>query len=540
MQSDMRTQFYQKGKLFLCFFLVIFSVTLTAQNASISLKDYDLKGNVKEVSEIVVDYDTWKKTARTRLHKTYTFNRQGFIVSTKSDPEAFGGNNYVYEGSYSYNNNHTELTYTTKTFNHGVEEKDKTYTGKYDLVKTNIGYLKDLKSNPSIKRNSKGEITDYSWYSYTNPPYASSLYTFEYKNGVIYETNTSLVKSRFDANGVKIYDFVLLSPNYYYYNQDGFLYKQVFYPSGKVTYYYFEYIKDNRGNWIQKRKYIYYPDITKRWDIKEIEYRKITYHDGVTTGSDVFNQNDLDQALANEVNLTKWTDNPWAADQRVENQGCVKGNCVDGFGKWNYEDGFYEGFFKNGKRDGYGMYQWNDQSLLTVLWANDMANGFGLYSVKHDPNFRHYLGYFKDGKFNGKGRVLRENVEVGIYKNGALETRMNFNNNNITSGCTAGDCQNGYGRYIFDNGDQFNGFFVNGVQSSGGYTFKAGGNYSGEFNASGQFHGYGSYVEANNSLHIGYWLNGVLHGKGLHYDNVKKQYNVGIWQNGVLIERYDY
>src|SRR5690606_15700511 len=303
---------------------------------------------------------------------------------------------FIYETSYSYKNNHKEMIENNKTFLNNVEQKEKARSETYNLIKTSIGYIKDFKPAPSIKRNTKGEITNYTWYS-PNSTYGSSAYTFEYKDGYIYETKTAFGTVRYNANGLEIYNFIIGAPSYFYYNSDGFLYKKVYYPLSTAVYDYYEYIKDSRGNWIQKRKYVYYTTSSKKWEIKEIEYRKITYQDGLVTGSDSFNQSDLNQALTTQTNLPIWTDDPWAIDRRQANQGCEKGDCQNGFGKYNYENGSYEGFFKNGKKHGMGNYLWNDSSLYLGHWENDQMNGFGFYSKTNDPNFKNYFGYFKNG-----------------------------------------------------------------------------------------------------------------------------------------------
>lgn len=519
---------------------LFYSTLLQGQNASLTLKDYNLKGNIKEVAEAVVAYDSWRKEARTRLNKTYRFDRQGFLTYIESDPEAFQGNDYIYETLYVYNNNYSEMIITSNTFNNGAQEIDKESVEVYNLIKTGIGYLQDYKASPSIKRNSKGEITDYTWYS-PKSSFGNSIYTFEYKEGHIYETKTALVTSRYNTNGVKIYDYVLASPSYYYYNEDGFLYKKIYYPLAGAVYDYYEYIKDNRGNWVQKRKYTFYTGSSGKWDIKEIEYRKITYQDGVITGSNVFNQRDLDQALAKQSTLPVWTDDPRAIDNRMANQGCIKGNCQDGFGKWNYENGMYEGFFKNGKKQGMGNYQWNDGSIYIGHWNNDTMDGYGFYSAKDNPDLNHYFGYFKNGNFEGKGASDKvSKFERGIYKNGSLITAMNFYDNKIQQGCTAGDCQNGFGRFIFNNGDNFTGFFVNGVQTSGTYVFSAGGSYSGEFNVSGQFHGQGFFLDTSKTMYYGNWHNGSLNGLGLKFEETTNTYSPGIWTNGNLTQLFQF
>lgn len=524
-----------------CLLVFILSPAISiAQNASLTLSDYNLKGNVKEVSEAVFDYDNWKKESKRRTLKLLKFDSKGFITYLKSDPIPYKDEDFIYETSYTYKNNHTEMVENNKTFLNNVEQKEKARNETYNLIKTSIGYIKDYKPSPSIKRNPKGDITNYTWYS-PNSNFGSSSYTFEYKDGYIYETKTALVTSKYNSNGLKTYDFVLASPSYFYYNSDGFLNKKVYYPLSTAVYDYYEYIKDNRGNWVQKRRYVYYTNSGKKWDIKEIHYRKITYQDGLVTGSDVFNQNDLNQALTTQINLPVWTDDPWAIDRRQANQGCEKGDCQNGFGKYNYENGTYEGFFKNGKKHGMGNYQWNDNSIYMGNWENDQMSGYGFYSKTNDPNFKNYFGYFKNGNFDGKGYMDKSSsYERGIYQNGTLVTPMNFYTNKVDRGCTAGDCQNAFGRFVFDNGDSFDGFFVNGVQTFGTYRFKAGGSYNGEFNNAGQFHGKGFYLDSQKNIFYGNWQNGSLNGLGVQYEEATKKYKPGVWSNGTITQTYDY
>jgi len=142
-------------------------------------------------------------------------------------------------------------------------------------------------------------------------------------------------------------------------------------------------------------------------------------------------------------------------------EGCVRGDCENGWGKYDYgEAGHYDGFWKNGLRNGYGLYKWKDGSKYIGNWLNDKMYDYGVYLAENGDNI---IGQYKDGQLNGLGTTLiNDKYEQGIYSNGDLVTKYNFYSNDTTTGCTAGDCQNKYGRYKYDNGDVFTGFFKNG------------------------------------------------------------------------------
>jgi len=55
--------------------------------------------------------------------------------------------------------------------------------------------------------------------------------------------------------------------------------------------------------------------------------------------------------------------------------GCISGNCDNGYGKFIYTDGIeYLGFWKEGKRDGYGTLTITNEPI-SVDYTNDLKNG---------------------------------------------------------------------------------------------------------------------------------------------------------------------
>lgn len=85
-----------------------------------------------------------------------------------------------------------------------------------------------------------------------------------------------------------------------------------------------------------------------------------------------------------------------------------------------------------------------------------------------------------------------------------------------TRGCVEGDCFNGAGKFLFANGDKFNGYWTNGIRNDyGRYDWKNGDWYLGDFkndsiSGSGSFHFAGG--EVVNGKWQGYKLIGVDNG----------------------------
>ena len=83
-----------------------------------------------------------------------------------------------------------------------------------------------------------------------------------------------------------------------------------------------------------------------------------------------------------------------------------------------------------------------------------------------------------------------------------------------SNGCVSGNCVNGKGKYVYANGDIYEGDFVNGKrEGQGTYTNKYGNYYTGEWKNDKQ-NGYGKeYVKATNAVREGTWKDGVFVGK---------------------------
>ena len=102
--------------------------------------------------------------------------------------------------------------------------------------------------------------------------------------------------------------------------------------------------------------------------------------------------------------------------------------------------------------------------------------------------------------------------------------------------CVGGDCQNGKGVYVFDNGDTYSGDFSNGkFNGQGKYTYKSGASYEGSYK-NHQSSGKGEYTYSQKSDKLNYagdFSQGKYNGQGvLTYKNGEKQ--DGEWINDVF------
>lgn len=82
--------------------------------------------------------------------------------------------------------------------------------------------------------------------------------------------------------------------------------------------------------------------------------------------------------------------------------------------------------------------------------------------------------------------------------------------------CIEGNCFTGSGKFIFKNGDNYNGAWLKGkMDGQGSYTWKNGDVYKGAF-IEGEMEGRGSMTWKNGDRYIGTWEHSKMQGRG-HY-----------------------
>jgi len=212
--------------------------------------------------------------------------------------------------------------------------------------------------------------------------------------------------------------------------------------------------------------------------------------------------------------------------------GCLNGDCDEGYGmKYYTGNDRYFGYFRNGKRDGYGAYYWDDGTVWVGQFNQNLLTGYGSYFF---PTGEKYVGYFIDSKRNGWG--INYDPYTGVKKIGFWE-----DNNLVTSkstmikvgavgGCISGDCKNGFGKYVYNNG-YYEGNFKNGYRNgTGKYFYDIGDFYQGTFKDN-KFNGKGIYYYTNGQRYDGEWKDQRNHGKGqmFHFGGLPEE---GYWNEG--------
>ena len=88
--------------------------------------------------------------------------------------------------------------------------------------------------------------------------------------------------------------------------------------------------------------------------------------------------------------------------------GKVKEGKKEGQGIYKFNNGeTYIGEFKNDLREGIGIYYYKDGSSYNGNWKKDKKHGYGIYSY---PDNEAYVGEWKYGKYDGLG--------IFFYRNG--------------------------------------------------------------------------------------------------------------------------
>ncbi len=263
--------------------------------------------------------------------------------------------------------------------------------------------------------------------------------------------------------------------------------------SGKGTYYfnsgerYKGYWKDNKRNGFGTN---YYPDgeiFKGNWkDDKRNGYGKYTYVDGSSYSG-------------------MWEMGRYVGTGK-NSYGCISGNCYNGYGVYRWKDGQkYEGYFKNGKRHGKGTNSWPDNRAYKGTWINGKQHGYGLETAS---GFTVKRGFWENGQYSGE-----------TYSK---------------AGCVSGNCKNGYGTLILENGDRYIGQFKNGnFNGYGKLDCIIGERYVGEFK-NGDFNGEGTLKVSDGSKYIGDFVNGDFNGLGTYYYPDGK-IDRGKWKNGEFV-----
>ncbi len=123
----------------------------------------------------------------------------------------------------------------------------------------------------------------------------------------------------------------------------------------------------------------------------------------------------------------------------VCNQNINYSNWNKCIGYKTYKNGRYIGYFKNGKRNGRGIYRWNSNITFVGFWKNGLEDGSGFYEW---PNEEIFIGNVKSGNRTG----------VGFYK---------WTDGDVYLGDWRNNKRTGQGTYIYTNGTKKTGIWQN-------------------------------------------------------------------------------
>ena len=138
-----------------------------------------------------------------------------------------------------------------------------------------------------------------------------------------------------------------------------------------------------------------------------------------------------------------------------------------------------------------------------------------VFGIQIDKNGNKYVGMFKNGMFEGKGRLI---LHKGDYYEGEFIQNK----------------ANGQGKYVNSNGEIYNGHWIDDKQDGEGeLILKDGSIYFGEFK-NGKKNGKGRITWSDNSFYEGDFVNNNYEGHGVYIINNKGKGYIGEWKEGKM------
>ena len=228
-------------------------------------------------------------------------------------------------------------------------------------------------------------------------------------------------------------------------------------------------------------------------------------------------------------------------------EGCISGDCENGYGTFVYGNGSYTGYFSDGYRSGLGTYTFSEGGgKLSGIWSLGKVNGIGRYTW---PEGYYFVGEYVFGEKNGYGiefgngliyaagewllgEYIGDDLGFAEGKTAKPSRAMAADFGSGGNGCASGNCQDGYGTFEYDGGDSYVGYFKNGLRSGSGTYYSASGwNYSGSW-ADGLFDGFGKYTWSDGTYFLGEYRKGKQDGYGIEV--AATSYVAGIWEFGTF------
>jgi hypothetical protein len=507
-------------------------ITVQAQESLLEIypKFYGLTNDVKIMEEHNYYYDDVAKTIEKSAIVTATYDK-GKLTSYKN--QYLGDYASESETVYTYDSKgllikkvYKELTYNTQSVNTYQYEKGKLITELYEseYSNTTTKYEYDNKGRiiKATTTDVEGNITNISEYT----DYGSNAETYTL-------TNKYMVDGVASSSGVTKYvnskQVAYESQNEYFgnsnytyqYDTNGNLISTS-YDGDSSAIYKYEYVG---SNFVKS----YYHENGEYLTMEDFKFRKITFTNGKTIGS-----TEADMSFVETNNIVD-EEEDWDFGLTT---GCT-GDCENGYGVLNYENGEqYEGFFKDGMRNGPGIIMYDDGSTFTGYWENDEKNGVGMYSGIEGA---YYFGFHQASLRHGYGYEQQTvegftTINPGIWEEGSQVNTLGFADNFVTTGCVNGDCQDGFGKFVYDSGDVGIGYFKNGLMDKFGMVVYASGDiFFGDI-IDNEFEGFGIYLWKNGSVYFGMYHKNLYEGLGSYIPTDDSAKLIGEFKAGSLFK----
>lgn len=245
-------------------------------------------------------------------------------------------------------------------------------------------------------------------------------------------------------------------------------------------------------------------------------------------------------------------------------QGCIRGDCHQGYGTWVFEDGsVYSGDFRDGYIHGLGIYETPAGEKYSGNWVRHKREGKGRLVFSNGDL---YLGDFKSGRMSGSGEMWFENGDyyTGNWEGNLPEGRgiFAYKSGFLYQGDWKSGLRHGKGIYVSPAGDSIKGQWFNGfyweifrpfvfatpekslkdcnrqycASGEGEYRYSDGTVYKGLFR-DGQPLGPAYVLFADGSQYQGYWENNHPEGMGM-MRGASGNWKGGKWRRGVLEEPF--
>ena len=206
----------------------------------------------------------------------------------------------------------------------------------------------------------------------------------------------------------------------------------------------------------------------------------------------------------NNSDSLSFSDTTFTYETKIYDNGIYEGYFRNGvktkFGIYNWSNGDkYTGQWDSDNRTGYGVYQWKVGDKYIGNFSNNTKNGYGIYISVGNKNSKYYVGNWSQNNMSGTGTYYNSDGNLIYY--GKFE-----NDKPIETYPTKGNYDSYKYKKISYNGDWYEGETKNGKpEGYGVYYWKAGGYWYGKWE-NGSRNGYGVYFSKDGEITTGKWI----------------------------------